>query len=413
MADLGEQWNHEESPMLKDNFRKSQKPDQKQPKGSQDPISAGRNTASNKPLPPVTAANPVTMAAYLSGIHTYWPGSANEAGAQNTDTNQGSGPKPQTNAGLGTGGTSASGTVFQVQANAPNAGLGQAPQPGQNELLGQVVNGNYRIDQVLAEGGMGQVFLAHHLRRDIPVVLKLMLHFNGPQDPLFVRFVEECKVTLLLQHPNLVLVLDWGLLLGSLKPYLVMEYVEGKSLRQILRLKSVLSPSEAAAMLVQVCLGLEEVHAHQIIHRDLKPENIMVRGEAARADNVKILDFGIAQTREGANPMEAGCAVGSIGYMSPEQICGQPVDYRTDIYSLGVIFYEMIVGRQPFVADSVKAIMAKHVVESVVPPSEMVPSLPNHVLIDRIIDRAMAKDPQSRYQSVDEMRRDLQFLIGS
>ncbi len=316
---------------------------------------------------------------------------------------------------------SATGYEWQSSTEAPTQPAGAqcdqvlaeaaAPLPGEiHEMSGRVINGNYRIETLLAEGGMGQVFLATHLKREIPVVLKLMRKDADPEDKSFQRFVAECKITTRLTHPNLVLVLDWGILIGSLKPYLVIEYVEGKSLRQIQQEGKTLSPYETACLLTQVCSGLTEVHSRQIIHRDLKPENIMVRGDLLRPDNVKILDFGIAQLQQGANAAEAGLAVGSVGYMSPEQICAQPVDCRTDIYSLGVIFYELITGLPPFVGNSVREAMEKHVLEALTLPSQ-VAQIEDHAWVDRIAQRSMAKTPRNRYQSAAEMQKDLQFLI--
>lgn len=288
------------------------------------------------------------------------------------------------------------------------------PQIGnrEHEFVGQIINNNYLIDSLIAEGGMGQVFLATHMTRNIPVVLKLMKADAKPDDIPFQRFVLECKVTTRLRHPNLVSVLDWGILVGSLRPYLVMQFVEGESMRKLMRKEKQFSPLQAAQMLVQVCAGLEEVHAKEVIHRDMKPENLMVRGDYSMPDNVKILDFGIVQLNSGTGVLEEeGMAIGSVGYMSPEQICGNALDARSDIYSLGVIFYELICGKGPFAGLSMKNTMRAHVKEQFTAPSGVVENLSDHAWVDRICARAMAKSPEARYQTAAEFRKDLEFLI--
>jgi serine/threonine-protein kinase len=278
------------------------------------------------------------------------------------------------------------------------------------EMAGTIINGRYRIEGLLAQGGMGQVFLAHEMQRDIPIVLKLMLRKSDAKDTPFQRFMQECRVTHRLRHPNVVKVYDYGILLDGFKPYLVMEFVEGWSLRQILRRKFALMPADISRILAQACLGLHEVHQKGIIHRDLKPENIMVRGDFTRDDNVKILDFGIAQLETEQRFNETGWAVGSLGYMSPEQIMGKPVDRRTDVYSLGLILYETVTGRPPFKGNTAKETMAMHVKNQHVPPSQVV-QIPDGPKVDAICARALAKEADQRYQSTLEMIADLEKLF--
>lgn len=286
-----------------------------------------------------------------------------------------------------------------------------APIPASG-LEGTVINENYLIESLIAQGGMGQVFLCTHLKRNnIPVVLKLMPPSADRQSPAFSRFIQECIVTGRLRHPNLIRVLDYGLLIDGLKPFLVMEFVEGHSMRQILRQEKRLHPIDAASILSQACQGLIEVHSKGIIHRDLKPENLMVRGDYTAHDNVKILDFGIAQLQsENRVGEEGGWAIGSIGYMSPEQICASPVDPRTDIYSLGLIFYEAVTGRPPFKGATKKETLAMHVKIPHVPPSQVV-QLDCGQWIDKIIDNCLAKDPNDRYPSALDLQNDLVELI--
>jgi serine/threonine-protein kinase len=279
-------------------------------------------------------------------------------------------------------------------------------------MEGQVINGLYRIDKLMGQGGMGQIFLASHMaREEMPVVLKLLIKKADKDSVEYNRFLQEMLISGRLRHPNLIKVFDYGILLDGLKPYLVMEYVEGVALRQVLRKSGSLPIQDAARIITQACDGLHEVHQKGVVHRDLKPENLMVKGDYDAIDNVKILDFGIAQLQYQQKFDEEGLAVGSVGYMSPEQICAQPVDHRTDIYSLGLIFYEAITGHPPFVGSSRRETMAMHVQNKHMPPSAMA-SIPMGQAADVIVDRALAKHPDHRYQSVKQMQSDLYRLLN-
>jgi serine/threonine protein kinase len=281
-------------------------------------------------------------------------------------------------------------------------------------MEGEIINGLYRIERLLATGGMGQVFLATHLGRDnLPVVLKLLIKQSDKNSTEYNRFIQEMLISGRMRHPNLVKVFDYGILLEGLKPYLVMEHVPGDPLRTVLRQYGSLSVPDAARVVIQACDALAEVHAKDIVHRDLKPENLMIKGDYAAIDNVKILDFGIAHVRANAavfQPDEEGLAVGSVGYMSPEQICAQPVDHRTDIYSLGLIFYESITGHPPFVGSTRRETMAMHVQAKHMPPSAMA-QLPCPEEIDAIVEKALAKRPSERYQNVRDLEDALCVLV--
>lgn len=291
----------------------------------------------------------------------------------------------------------------------PNA----AHEPLLSGMEGQVINDLYRIDKVLAQGGMGQVFLAAHLKRnEIPVVLKLLIKQADRNSTEYNRFLQEMLISGRMRHPNLIKVFDYGILLDGLKPYLVMEFVEGEPLRGVLRRCGTLTVPDAARIIMQACDGLHQVHEKGIVHRDLKPENLMVKGDYQALDNVKILDFGIAQLQNRTQFDEEGLAVGSVGYMSPEQICAQAVDHRTDIYSLGLILYETITGHPPFVGGTRRETMAMHVQAKHMPPSAMA-SIPRGPEVDRIVEKALAKHPDHRYQSVRELQQELAALLSS
>lgn len=278
------------------------------------------------------------------------------------------------------------------------------------DLTGTVINDLYRVEGVLSSGGMGQVLLCMQLRRNTLVVMKQMLRSADPEDRNFQRFMQEIRITSRLDHPNLIKVLDYGILLDGFKPYLVMEFVKGWSLREILVSEPSLHPGEIAEILMQTCKGLYEVHCKGIIHRDLKPENLMVHGDFQAPDNVKVLDFGVAQLQEGHRVDESGLAVGTVGYMSPEQVFGQTADLRSDIYSLGVMLYEAIIGKKPYKGMSVKNIMHMHAYEQFPPTSQYV-QYPNSEIIDQICQIALAKKPEQRYQNVKEFYQALCALL--
>lgn len=301
-------------------------------------------------------------------------------------------------------------TASQMQPIEPSLSASVAVVSG---LEGQTINGLYRIDKLLAQGGMGQVFLASHMgRNEMPVVLKLLIKQADRNSIEYNRFLQEMLISGRMRHPNLIKVFDYGILLDGLKPYLVMEFVEGEPLRAVLRRKGTLNLPDACRIIMQACDGLHEVHEKGVVHRDLKPENLMIRGDYTALDNVKILDFGIAQLQNKTKFDEEGLAVGSVGYMSPEQICAQPVDHRTDIYSLGLILYETLTGHPPFVGGTRRETMAMHVQAKHMPPSSMA-SIPMGTEVDRIIEKALAKHPDKRYQQVRELQSELVKLIDA
>lgn len=274
---------------------------------------------------------------------------------------------------------------------------------------GLIINGLYRLDTLLARGGMGQVVLAYHLERKVPIVVKLMLQEVNREDPAFVKFLKECVVTNRIRHPNVVKVLDYGILLDGLKPYLVMEFVEGESLRKIIREHGRINEFDAARIMQQTCEGLEVVHAKEIVHRDLKPENIMIRNGCWMNDSVKILDFGIAQLQKESELNKDSRVIGSLGYMSPERLCNGVVDTRTDIYSLGVIYYESLTGTPPFRGNTALETMAMHVKAQHVPPSRLIPL--DNPKVDGIVAKALAKDPDKRYQTIAELKADIVSML--
>jgi serine/threonine protein kinase len=282
---------------------------------------------------------------------------------------------------------------------------GSEPTAAPDALLGTAVLGRYRIVRMLAEGGMGRVYLAEQsvgtvVRRVAIKVLRRQL-CNDRQ--LVSRFSREAETLVRLTHPNTVQLFDFGALPdGTLA--LVMEYVEGHSLAREL-LKGALSPARAERLLSQACGALQEAHAHGIVHRDLKPDNMLVAERVGHGDFVKVLDFGIAQVSS-PEPAAAttkltqqGMIIGTPQYMSPEQFSGSTIDARSDIYSLGVVAYEMLTARLPFEAKTPWEWASRHLTATpaALPVDDRSGLLPRHA---RAIRAALAKDPDDRPQTV-------------
>lgn len=279
------------------------------------------------------------------------------------------------------------------------------------QVVGKTIAGKYRVEGLLGEGGMAQVFRAVHLGLDRPVVIKLMHSSMPSMDTAMKRFEQECKVTAKLDHPNVVSVFDVGTLEGR-RPYLVMEFIQGESLRDYLDRETSMSVRDSATVMMQVCSGLAEAHGQGIVHRDLKPENIMLRERPDRPDWVKIVDFGIAHLKQGGQRLtRTGIAIGTVDYMSPEYLSDKPIDHRSDIYALGVILYEVMAGRCPFTAETAEAVMAKHLWGTPMPLSHYRPDLIPGCLFDQIAEKALQKEPDDRFQSVSDMRVELEKAL--
>jgi serine/threonine protein kinase len=282
------------------------------------------------------------------------------------------------------------------------------PDEKDNTIVGKIFAGKYKIDSLLGEGGMARVYKATHQDIEKPVVIKLMHPHLSPREKetSLKRFELEIKVSAKLNHPNLVSVYDGGVL--NSRPYLVMEYIKGQSLRQYSSRYGALPIDQAIAIVGQMCAGLQEAHAEGIVHRDLKPENVMLREQSDRPDWVKIVDFGIAHLKHGGSKLTAtGVAIGTVDYMSPEYLSDQPIDGRADIYAVGVILFELLTGKCPFESESCEAIMAKHLWTTAMPPSSLRKDMKPGCLLDQIVEKALAKEPINRFQSAADMQRAL------
>ena len=284
---------------------------------------------------------------------------------------------------------------------------GANPRGAADPLLGAVLEGRYRVESFLGQGGMGRVYRARHLTLDRPVVLKL-LHRSFSGDPLLAqRFQREARAASRLNHPNSIAVLDFGEAAdGTL--FMAMEYLPGRDLGRLLAEEFPLGEARIVRMGAQVLAALAEAHAQGVIHRDLKPENIMVERRRDAPDFVKVLDFGLAKivSAEKGEPRltRTGLVCGTPEYMSPEQARGGELDPRSDLYSMAVLLYQLATGALPFQADTPVGFLTAHVSSVAVPPRRRRPDLAISAALEAVIMRGLAKDPARRYRTADQMR---------
>jgi serine/threonine protein kinase len=271
-------------------------------------------------------------------------------------------------------------------------------------LIGHIIDNRYRLEARLGQGGMGAVYRATRLNIGDEVAVKI-LHSNQQDARAAERFRREAQAAARLKHPNAVVIHDFGITTEGLQ-YLVMELVEGEDLRTLIKRGGAMNVTRAVEIITQVCSALDEAHSHGIVHRDIKPDNIIVKQGTGRV-RVKVLDFGIAKLKDAAasHLTQTGSVMGTPHYMSPEQCVGEEIDARSDIYSLGVVLYEMLTGSVPFNAPNSNAIVVQHVMNA--PPAlrERRSDIP--VAVEAVVLHALQKQKEARPQTASALAQEL------
>ena len=266
-----------------------------------------------------------------------------------------------------------------------------------------VLSGRYRLESKLGSGGMSTVYLAQDEVLDRPVAVKLLHREISEEVDQLERFRREARAAARLSHPNLVGVIDAGEDEG--RPYIVFEYVPGDTLKQRIEADGPLPVDEAVAYAIEIARGLTAAHGRKLVHRDVKPQNVLIDPDG----RAKVTDFGIARSLESQGLTATGRVLGTTDYVSPEQAMGEDVDERSDVYSLGIVLYEMLVGDVPFQAETQVGVAMKHVNEPL--PDVQVERPDVSAAVASVIDRSTTKDPRDRYNSVSEMVLDLEATL--
>jgi len=288
----------------------------------------------------------------------------------------------------------------QYQASLPTVRLFDV-----DPLIGHVIDGKYELVAKLGEGGMSVVYRARRAHIGDDVAVKILLGKFVKDDAALARFRREARAAAMLRHPNVITIHDFGETEDDHAPaYIVMEFVRGTPLRELLKSENHLSVERAVRLMRGICAGVSAAHRQGVIHRDLKPENILVVApeDDFEFESVRVVDFGLAKLLADAGAGPAGTVVGTPYYMSPEQGMGEPLDTRSDVYSLGAMFYEMLSGKRPFDGDTVSGVINRHLYE---PPPPLSASLGIPRRIATGIMQALAKDPDDRPQTAGDLAR--------
>src|SRR5215470_3856529 len=291
----------------------------------------------------------------------------------------------------------------------PSSSFTQAPSAAPTATpavieVGSVVGNRFEILQLLGEGGMGAVYKAHDRELEKDVALKLIRTELARNPGILQRFKQEIILARQITHRNVIRIFDIGQ--ADAHKYITMEYLEGRDLRAVLREKSKLPPEEAAKIVLQICRALEAAHGEGVIHRDLKPQNIMLDGNG----RAYVMDFGIARSAYLPGMTQTGALVGTPEYMSPEQAKGEKLDERSDLFSLGVIFYELLTATSPYPADAPLATLWKRLQEKPKPPVEVDPEVPK--ALSDIVMKALEIEPENRWANAGEIAQQLELWLG-
>ncbi len=281
------------------------------------------------------------------------------------------------------------------------------PEPAPDPLIGQTVDGRYVMEGVLGQGGMGVVYRSKHVVLGKPLAIKVLKADVSKDQEIMQRFRQEAQSASAIGSQHIIDISDFGQLPDG-STYFVMELLDGQELTKAIE-KGPIPAERVVHIAKQLCDALGAAHERGIVHRDMKPDNVFLVKRGKNPDFVKVLDFGIAKVG-GANSKltRAGQVFGTPHYMSPEQCSGQQVDHRTDIYAMGVILYEMACGRVPFDADNLMGILTKHIYEQPIPPHTLPPPINVPAGLEAVILKCLAKQADARYQSMAEVRADLE-----
>src|SRR5918996_3895985 len=271
-------------------------------------------------------------------------------------------------------------------------------------LINTVFDGRYRVLRKLGSGGMANVYLAEDGELGRQVAIKILNERHAADEQFVERFRREAKNAAGLSHPNIVQIYDRGEAEGTY--YIAMEYLEGQTLKELAAVRGPVAVRDAIAYVRQILAALRFAHRKGIVHRDIKPHNALIDDDG----RLKVTDFGIARAGPASQMTEAGSIIGTAQYLSPEQARGGAIDQRSDLYSVGVVLYELLTGTVPFTGDTPVEIAMKHLSDTPPAPSELNPDVPKE--LDLVVMRALAKDPARRYQSAEQMDADLGRVAG-
>jgi serine/threonine-protein kinase len=267
----------------------------------------------------------------------------------------------------------------------------------------ETVAGRYEVERMLGRGGMATVYLARDDALQRPVALKVLADGLRDDDPFRRRFLREARLAARLSHPNVVRVYDVGEADG--RPYIVMEYVPGETVADLLARRGRVVPAEAVEIAAQACEGLQHAHDHGLVHRDVKPQNLLVREDGC----VKLADLGIARAAESTHLTQHGTILGTAAYLSPEQAAGEEVTPAADVYSLGAVLYELLTGRPPYQLSSLAELAERQAAGEIVPPRDLQPGVPER--LEAVVMRCLARDPRFRPGSAAEVAAELRAAL--
>jgi eukaryotic-like serine/threonine-protein kinase len=281
-----------------------------------------------------------------------------------------------------------------------------AYDPAADPLIGSIVDNRYEIKHVLGEGGMGIVYGVRHVALGKHFALKALRGDLSRDSEIAERFIGEARTAATISHPGLVEITDFGTMSDG-RPYFVMELLDGQPLSWFIRDGGAVAAGRTVNIVRQMAEAVGAAHFAHVVHRDLKPDNVYVVTGKDGMDRVKVLDFGLAKVMGVGKRTRDGVVFGTPHYMSPEQAAGESVDHRADIYSLGIVMYELLTGRVPFEADSFMGVLSKHIYMQPTPPSQLLRAGGSLGGLEAVVLRCLEKKPKDRYQTIEELLADL------